>query len=199
MNVFFPHGGRWRMLRWYEHGCGHHLILARSHRGVMSALRTVLEKKPDAELRGYWEINVWAPSQAMCDMAREHEELEARELFEARELKESPVEKRLVKSAAPPPPIDVSLMVARVDFGHHQTGVSLDVFELAPWMLRNVLFFYSLSSQVPGDEREAEALVGVRRSEAMAQKERETLAWIEARKRKDSENLAAFMRLLRGP
>lgn len=65
IKVHFPHGGVWRMLRWHEADCGHHLIMARTHKGVMAALRAALVKEPDLEIRGYWEIDVVAPSPKM--------------------------------------------------------------------------------------------------------------------------------------
>ena len=60
MKVFFPHGGRWRMLQWYEQDEGHQLLMAKRPEGILAAMKAVLSKHEAAEIKGYWEIDVWA-------------------------------------------------------------------------------------------------------------------------------------------
>jgi len=68
VKVIFPFGGRWRMCRWHTENDGHHLILARTHAAILTAFKAVLEKQRFAEVRGYFDIEVLAPSAAMLAM-----------------------------------------------------------------------------------------------------------------------------------
>ena len=79
--VRFPLGGRWRMLRWYEINRGHHLLMAKRHSSILVALQARLRRVADLEIRGYWEIDIFAPSPKMDAMAFAVREDEMRDSF----------------------------------------------------------------------------------------------------------------------
>jgi len=69
------------MLQWYEQDEGHQLLMAKRPEGILAAMKAVLSKHEAAEIKGYWEIDVWGPSPEIQARAIAIEEQEAREDF----------------------------------------------------------------------------------------------------------------------
>lgn len=71
------------MLRWYGENTGHHLILAKNHAAVRTAVHAHLHSEDDhlEQLRGYWEIDVQAPSVKMEELAFRWHEMSVRGQF----------------------------------------------------------------------------------------------------------------------
>lgn len=80
-HVKFPLGGRWFMLRWYHEMEGHNLILARSHAAAIATWRVRLRDSQGIEFRGYWEVDILAPSPAMHAKALASREKQALDDF----------------------------------------------------------------------------------------------------------------------
>jgi hypothetical protein len=61
VRVYYPHGGHHFCLRWWTDDDRGHVVLARTERSLLAAAKRVFDAHPDAEIRGYSEIDIVAP------------------------------------------------------------------------------------------------------------------------------------------
>jgi hypothetical protein len=65
IKVFYPHGGTHFLLHWSSYDEKGNVILARTEKGIQQVADQVFQKHWDAEIKGYWEIDIVAPSDKM--------------------------------------------------------------------------------------------------------------------------------------
>jgi len=81
VNVYFPHGGVWRLLRWHTRNTGHHVVLAKSERAMDGVVRRLVDREPFAEIADHLLVEIVAPSDAMVAAKRAYEESRTRQGF----------------------------------------------------------------------------------------------------------------------
>lgn len=69
MNVHFPHGGMWIMLRWHTSREQHKIALARTECGIRAVVDVLARESPYVELKEYERIELRAPTEAMDEYA----------------------------------------------------------------------------------------------------------------------------------
>jgi hypothetical protein len=65
IKVFYPHGGKHFLLHWSSYDERGHVILARTEKGIQQVADRLFQKHWDAEIKGYWEIDIVSPSEKM--------------------------------------------------------------------------------------------------------------------------------------
>jgi hypothetical protein len=65
IKVYYPHGGKHFLLHWSSYDERGHVILARTETGVQQVAERLFQKHWDAEIIGYWEIDIVSPSEKM--------------------------------------------------------------------------------------------------------------------------------------
>lgn len=66
LKVYFPHGGRYQLLFWYTEWTQDRLILAKSYDSVLLAVKRLVPKHPDIEIRHMFDVEIVAPPEDMC-------------------------------------------------------------------------------------------------------------------------------------
>lgn len=76
IRVYYPHGGRRRMLHWWTYNERGHVVLAKSRDGLLGSARRIFAENPDAEIRVYAEIVLVAPSEKLQEYAADQKRRE---------------------------------------------------------------------------------------------------------------------------
>jgi uncharacterized protein YqcC (DUF446 family) len=71
IKVYYPHGGKHFLLHWSSYDERGNVILARTEKGVQQVADQLFQEHWDAEIQGYWEIDIVAPSDKMQQEAKE--------------------------------------------------------------------------------------------------------------------------------
>jgi hypothetical protein len=105
IKVYYPHGGKHFLLHWYCYDERGNIFLARREENIKPAVISISEKYPDAEIRGYYEIEIVAPSKFLCTMAELAVLKEERDIFYYEVLSRL---RHVIKAGkALPPPFEV--------------------------------------------------------------------------------------------
>ncbi len=71
LKVYYPFGGRTFLLHWWTYDERGHLVLAATERALTALAKSVFDKHPEAEIKGYCEIDVVGPPERLHVLAFE--------------------------------------------------------------------------------------------------------------------------------
>ena len=69
LHVVYPHGGRVFLLHWWTYDDRGHMIVSPTERGLIASARRIFTENPDAEIKGYSEVEIVAPGPKLHALA----------------------------------------------------------------------------------------------------------------------------------
>ncbi len=71
IHVYYPYGGRRFLLHWWTYDERGHIILTTTKKQISEVAKRVFTKHPDTEIKGYYEVDIVAPSKRLQTLSAE--------------------------------------------------------------------------------------------------------------------------------